>query len=339
MTALLLSLFVMLAGMQQPPAAADGPADITRVRELYALAAYEDALGRLDAAGANIDPQDAAQYRALCLLGLGRVVEAEQTMERFVVDYPEYMMSEGDVSPRLVSMFRDARTRVLPATARARYSEAKSAYDRQQFTRAARAFREVDALLGDEALVDGTPGLRDLKMLTEGFLRLAEDEVEKAEGTALTTAAPAGTAPAAPVAVSAPAPTPAADGPAPRVSAATPSAPAATTTPAPAAAPSPSTGPVYSEIDVAVVPPEEVSRWMPRWNPPAVMARMQYRGLLEVVVNEQGTVSSAVLVRPVHQLYDSALIEATSRWRFKPATRDGAPVAYRRTMEIVLGAQ
>jgi len=86
-----------------------------------------------------------------------------------------------------------------------------------------------------------------------------------------------------------------------------------------------------------VISPIEISRWMPAWNPPAVMARTEYRGVLEVVVASDGTVSSASLIRPVHPLYDTELIDATSRWRFQPATRDGSPVAYRRTFEIVLG--
>lgn len=326
MTTILLSLFVVAsAGLTQAPSAS-APDEITRVRELYALAAYEDALARLDAAGAGVSPIDAAQYRALCLLGLTRVVEAEQTMERFVVDYPEYAMTDGEVSPRLVTLFQEARARVVPATARARYSEAKSAYDRGQYARAARAFRDVILLLGDDEFVGGVEGLRDLKLLTEGFLGLAEGELDKAERAA---AAPA---PATPAPAAAPAATTAAAAP---VRAAE---PAAAETPAPPAASAPAgPEPIYSDTDPAVVSPIEVSRWMPAWNPPAVMARTEYRGVLEVVVASDGTVSSASLVRPVHPLYDEELIDATSRWRFQPATRDGSPVAYRRTFEIVLG--
>lgn len=323
MTSLLLTFLLAVAGLQQGPAASTD--DITRVRELYALASYEDALARLDAAGAAIEPQDAAQYRALCLLGLSRVVEAEQTMERFVVDYPSYAMNDSDVSPRLVTMYNDARRRVIPSTARARYSEAKSAYDRQQFTRAARAFREVLELLGDDAIVNEVAGLRDLKMLTDGFLGLAEGEIEKAERPA---------APAAPVA-----PAVAASTPAPAAAVAAVPAVESSTPAARDAAPAEpvASGPVYSVDDATVVAPTEVSRWMPQWNPPPVMARLEFRGLLEIVVNEQGLVTSAALVTPVHPQYDSQLLEATERWRFRPATKDGAPVAYRRTLEIVLG--
>lgn len=328
MTTILLSLFVVAsAGLTQAPSAS-APDEITRVRELYALAAYEDALARLDAAGAGVSPIDAAQYRALCLLGLTRVVEAEQTMERFVVDYPEYAMTDGEVSPRLVTLFQEARARVVPATARARYSEAKSAYDRGQYARAARAFRDVILLLGDDEFVGGVEGLRDLKLLTEGFLGLAEGELDKAERAA---AAPAPATPA-PAPAAAPAATTTAAAPA---RTAEPPAPTAAAPPTASAPTGPE--PIYSDTDPAVISPIEVSRWMPAWNPPAVMARTEYRGVLEVVVASDGTVSSASLVRPVHPLYDAELIDATSRWRFQPATRDGSPVAYRRTFEIVLG--
>lgn len=334
MTSLLLSLLLAAAaGMQQPLPEPALAGDIARVRELYALASYEEALARLDAAGANVEPRDAAQYRALCLIGLSRVVEAEQTMERFVIDYPEYAMTESDVSPRLVTMYREARQRVVPATARARYSEAKSAFDRQQFTRAARAFREVTTLLSDEELVGQTPGLHDLKLLAEGFLGLAEGEIEKAERAA---AAPApAPAPAAPETTVAATPAPAAPMPAAAAPVAAAPAPAAVNTTTESAPKLPSA--IYSEQDATVVAPVEVNRRLPLWNPPPVMARMEFRGLLEVVIDEQGAVAAASLVKPVHPQYDSPLLDATARWRFQPATRDGQPVAYRKTFEIVLG--
>jgi TonB family protein len=63
---------------------------------------------------------------------------------------------------------------------------------------------------------------------------------------------------------------------------------------------------------------------------------MEFRGRLEVVIDEQGNVSAASLPAPVHPSYDTPLLDATTRWRFRPATRDGQPVRFRKTFEIVL---
>jgi TonB family protein len=296
----LLAALVALAttGLQHAPPelAAD---QLTRVRELYALASYEDALAHLDTIESRIAPEAAAQYRALCLIGLGRIVDAEAAISRFVLAHPTYSISETDVSPRLVTLFRETRLRVLPAEARTRYTSAKQAFDRQQFTAAARGFREVLTLLGDTGFIGQVEGLRDLRLLAESFLQLAEAEIEKAEAA---------------MAPPPPAPGPTAEG---SVAAA-------------------ETGPIYSADDPSVVAPVEVNRRMPIWDPPTVLEHMQFRGVLEVVIDEQGAVSEATLVRSIHPYYDRSLIDATTRWRFRPATKEGVPVRFRQRFEVVL---
>ncbi|MCC7043697.1 MAG: energy transducer TonB [Acidobacteria bacterium] len=326
MTLLPAILVVAILGLQQPGASLTVD-ELTQVRELYALASYEEALARLDAAGSRISPERAAQYRVLCLLGLSRTVDAERAIERLVMEHPSYAIPEAEVPPRLFAMFRDTRQRLLPTAARARYTEAKGAFDRQQFVQAARGFREVQSLLSDASFIADVDGLRDLRVLSEGFLNLAESEARKAELAAAqpVTAAPAPVA--APVVAAAPpvTTTPAA------VTATAPAAPAAAVVATPAADVA-----VYSEADALVRPPVEVNRRLPAWNPPPALARMEFRGQLEVIIDQDGRVASATMVQPVHPTYDTSLIDATSRWRFRPATRDEAPVRYRKTFEIVL---
>lgn len=293
MTTLLAAIVAIATiGLQQPGPglAAD---EMTRVRELYALASYEDALERLNEVESRVAPEQAAQYRALCLIGLGRMVDAERTMERFVMAQPAYAMTDGDVSPRLATMFRETRLRVLPTAARTRYGEAKGAYDRQQFSQAARAFRDVLALLVDGAFVGQVEGLRDLVLLSEGFLSLAEGEIEKAERAA---AAP----------------------------------------PAPVEQTAVESAPVYTIADPSVQVPTELNRRMPLWDPPSVMARMEHRGLLELIIDEQGMVESATILESVHPYYDTSLVDATTRWRYRPALKDGQPVRFRSVIEIIL---
>lgn len=341
MTFLAGTLFVVALGLQQPGAAL-ATDELTRVRELYALASYEEALARLDAAGPRINAERAAQYRALCLLGLSRVADAERTLERLVMEHPTYALPEDEVSPRLYAMFRDTRQRLLPAAARARYTAAKTAFDQRQFVQAARGFREVQALLADAAFAAEVDGLRDLKVLSAGFLDLAEGEIRGREVAAAPAPAPTGAAPAAApstapaVAASTPAPAPpaaAAAGPT------TPVAPPAAAAAAPAAslpAPTVTEIVIYSEADALVQPPVDVQRRLPPWSPPPALARMAFRGALEVIIDETGGVASASIVESVHPIYDTSLVEAARRWRFQPATREGLAVPYRKTFEIVL---
>jgi TonB family protein len=327
---LLAGVLLVVALSAQNPVDALTTDELTRVRELYALASYEEALARLDAAGPRISAERAAQYRALCLLGLSRVADAQRTLERLVMDHPTYALPEEEVSPRLYALFRETRERLLPAAARARYTAAKIAFDQRQFARAADGFRDVQTLLADPVFVTEVDGLRDLKDLSAGFLALAE---------ASASAAPASPEPVRTVASTAPAsaaPTPwmaATSPPVPEpVSASTESA----TTPAPAMARPPAPPTIYSDEDPSVQPPVEVQRRLPPWNPPPALSRMELRGQLEVVIDDSGNVAAATIVKSVHPAYDEALVGAAERWRFEPATRDGVPVPYRKTFEILL---
>jgi hypothetical protein len=53
---------------------------------------------------------------------------------------------------------------------------------------------------------------------------------------------------------------------------------------------------VYSASDEDVVKPTAVSRILPNWNPVnAVQAMQEFRGVLEVVIGENGLVTYAVI--------------------------------------------
>jgi hypothetical protein len=160
------------------------------------------------------------------------------------------------------------------------------------------------AIMGDPDLASDENSLGDLKMLGEGFQRLAEAEIKSAPK------------PPAPPAVAA--------------------APVNTARP-PAAPPVRSATEVFTAADKDVTAPVEIARQMPPWIPPTgVERRIEYQGLLEVVINEQGLVSSAVLRNPVSSSYDAALIAATKSWRYRPAMKDGEPVKYRKTIAVSL---
>ena len=84
-------------------------------------------------------------------------------------------------------------------------------------------------------------------------------------------------------------------------------------------------------------PPVAVSRQMPTWKPPnPVAAKTTFRGILEVVVDEQGGAETTAMRQPVNATYDKVLVEAAKSWRFQPAMRGTEAVKYRLLIEIAL---
>jgi TonB family protein len=77
---------------------------------------------------------------------------------------------------------------------------------------------------------------------------------------------------------------------------------------------------------------------MPVWQPRNdVEKRRVFSGMIEVLVDEKGDVVSIVMVRSVHAQYDKELVAYAKKWKFKPATRDGVAVRYRKPFDIRLG--
>lgn len=300
-----LAFFLLLILGQAVP-----PDDLTIVRAHYTTAAYEEALAHVAGLDAALVTPDLEQIRALCLLALGRIDEGQQSFERLVRQAPFYVIPEKEVSPRMYGVFREVRSRVLPAVVRERYNRGKASFDEKRYEAAATELREVMRLLNDpDAAADATT-FADLRQLTDGFLRLAEAE--------LALAARAAAAPSPPTSASVEEPTP------------SPAAPRGDELRVTRIV-------VYSREDQGVIAPVELERFMPPWNPPAVMARfLEYRGELEVIVDEAGRVEAARMIRPTIPSYDLALIGATDAWRFVPARRNGDAVKYRLTFEVVL---
>jgi len=64
--------------------------------------------------------------------------------------------------------------------------------------------------------------------------------------------------------------------------------------------------------------------------------RNKYQGVcvLSLIVSTEGTTRDIYVVRPLGEGLDEKAIAAVSRWRFKPATKDGAPVAVAINVEV-----
>lgn len=156
-------------------AAEDG---LAVARDLYAAAAYEEALAKLDdlrsAKHAPDDDRAIEQYRALCLFALGRTSDAERAIEAMVMAAPGYRPAEGDASPRVLAAFADARRRLLPGIIQQKYNDAKAAFDRKNLAAARAGFAQVIDLLGDPAITPGAmPERAALLTLASGFRDLS----------------------------------------------------------------------------------------------------------------------------------------------------------------------
>jgi tetratricopeptide (TPR) repeat protein len=148
------------------------------VRQLYASAAYEDALkmiARLEPAPSPDTARGLDMQRALCLLALGREADAERTIERLVQADPSDDFAEVSSSPRIKATFKAVRDRLVPAIARAEYERARGAFDAGDHAAARDGFRRVLALVGSGADI-GTGGTlsEDLRVLASGFQALCD---------------------------------------------------------------------------------------------------------------------------------------------------------------------
>jgi TonB family protein len=290
--------------------AAGAQDSLATAKQLYASAAYDEALAMLDRlkSGGASDPAATSlieQYRAFCLLAVGRQPDAERAMESLVAGDPSFRPDDA-VSPRLQSVFRDVRKRTLPAVVRERYVSAKASFDEKAYQAAADQFDAVLRLLEVPDVVASDPALADLRTVAVGFRDLAR-------------AAAASAASAAAAASSA----------APGSSLPNPAAPAAPE-PRPVRA-------VYAVDDPGITAPVAITQNLPPW--PQGIPKATVRGrraVLDITINEAGNVESVVVRESIVDWYDEALVKEAKGWSYKPASKEGTPVRYRKLMQVVV---
>ena len=302
--------FVLVMGMALPAAAQfDGSAPqgpLNTAKDLYASARYDEALSVLNGLriGESADRRSVEQYRSLCLLALGRASEAETAIAAVVTADPTYRPAESDTAPRVRATFADVRKRMLPELATARYQSAKAAYDRKEWAASERQFRTVLDLLDDP---DMGGKLGDLRVLTAGFLELS---------------ARAAAPPLPPVE-----PNPASTAPVTAPATAPPASPSVNAGPIP--------GRIYTAEDNAVRPPVVVRQEIPSV-PQNMMAMVKPRGLVEVVIDEQGRVVAMAMRQSLHPGYDALILNAARDWKYQPARYGGQPVRFRRLISVAV---
>ena len=154
-------LFVAAGAAAQEP--------LSKAKALYDAAAYEDALTILT----PVEVPEAQQYKALCLLALGRSQDAAGAVERLVTDQPTFEPSAADVPPRFVALVTDAKRKLLPTLARRTFNEARDQYRNGSKEEALRRFDLVLTLTSD-ASFNQSADAEDLRTLASGFIELAK---------------------------------------------------------------------------------------------------------------------------------------------------------------------
>jgi tetratricopeptide (TPR) repeat protein len=298
-----ITLLIPAAALIVICASADAGANqemLASAKSLYESASYEAALSELSAIQSTELVDTVDTYRALCLLGLGRVRDAEQALELVVNRKPLMVLSDTEYSPRVIALFRDVRKKALPAAAQQLYTAARTDYENKKYEAAAAGFKQALQVIADINPDSQTATLADLKELASGFLALADAKVSAQP-------APRAAAPTAAAAAAAAAPPPVA----PRV--------------APA---------FYTLADTDVTPPVVVEQQVPAWTYTAYAPNRVFNGTLELVIDEKGLVESATLAEPVWPPYDLALLSAAKRWRYEPAQKAGKPVKFKRVLVL-----
>jgi TonB family protein len=307
-TALLACMAVLCASVGARMPQQDDP--LAAARELYAGAAYNEALGALDLLEGNAAANDRERatidhYRALCLLALNRPADATAAIEAMVRHDPLYSPPQDDLSPRTRQAFLEVQRRVLPTIAQERYARAKTAYEEGHPQEAVAQFDGlIDILDATEAAGNAPPTIGDLRVLATGFRQLAAAAVQAA-------------APPAPVAGGPPASEPAAasDGRVPTGSAAQP-----------------------PKQPIAVTPPVNLRQDVPPW-PRDLPFPQTSVAVIEVVIGPDGRVQEARLQKAVHPRYDQLLLAAARNWTYRPALRDGQPTAFVKAVRVELAQQ
>lgn len=294
---------LLVAGLLATSAASYGADDaLAAAKDLYASAAYEDALSMLtrlsDAGGVPSDMSlQIDEYRLFCLYALGRTNEAEALAQGVVRRDPLFQLKPDEVSPRVEAMFTQVRRQLLPGLIREKYRGAKSALDRKEFVTAESdlvTVRQMAAQADKLGVKDEAVG--DLAVLAEGFLELARTSQAAKQALA----------------------------PPPAENAKPPAKPAVN----PAL--------VFDASYSDVAPPVAIRQSVPPMPTALIKSTSGKRGLVQVTIEADGHVGEAIIREPVNSVYDLMVIEATKQWKYKPATKDGTPVRYTKAIALAV---
>jgi periplasmic protein TonB len=103
---------------------------------------------------------------------------------------------------------------------------------------------------------------------------------------------------------------------------------------APTSQPSEASNPKqYVKIGKGIVPPKVIYDPQPV-TPPSCKITHNAIAILWVAIGEQGTVDAVKVERSAGRDLDQKAVDAVKQWKFRPATKDGLPVAAQTHVEV-----
>ena len=102
-----------------------------------------------------------------------------------------------------------------------------------------------------------------------------------------------------------------------------------------APSPSPTEEPYEPYVDGDVLPPRIIHRIQPHLSGLHAHHRRSM-GIYEATITKSGQVATIRIIHSIDHQADQAITAALSRWEFKPATRNGVPVAARLNLTVHL---
>ena len=90
--------------------------------------------------------------------------------------------------------------------------------------------------------------------------------------------------------------------------------------------------------DTDVLAPVIIRQEVPRLLP-MMKQQAHDRGIVEVVIDELGRVTTASIRQSIQPMYDADLLTRAKDWRYQPATLNGKPVKYRKMIQLNVNRQ
>jgi protein TonB len=66
-----------------------------------------------------------------------------------------------------------------------------------------------------------------------------------------------------------------------------------------------------------------------------VAKAIKSRGMMDIVIDETGRVVDATIRQSMNSTIDTLILRTARTWKYRPATKDGTPVRYLKTLMLV----